>query len=241
MVGNYSIMALVELTLRWLHLFFGVLWIGHLYYFNFTQGTFLNDAEVDAGAKTWARRRLLPVALYYFRWGAMWTLVTGVIYYGLLGHLEGGFGNFLASSHGWAISIGALFGITMWYNVWFVIWPMQKIVIANAEGTAKGQPTNPAAAGAGARANVASRTNTLLSIPVLFFMTTARLLSIPTNNNPNYMVFWIVFAVLLAAIEFNALKGQTYKIMTTVRQVVHSGFGLTLVLLGLIWASVSLF
>ncbi len=239
MIGIFSYTNLIEFLLRWLHLFFGVLWIGHLYYFNFTQGTFLNDSEVDAGAKSALRRKLLPVALSYFRWGAMWTFVTGLIYYGLLGHLAGGFGAFLASGHGWAISIGVILGITMWFNVWFVIWPNQKIVIKNAEGLFKGEPAIPQAAEAGIRANVASRTNTLLSIPVLFFMTTARFLPLPVDpEHTNYTFFWIAFMTLWGIIEANALIGKTYKVMTTVRQVLHSGVMLTIVLIGMLLASV---
>ncbi len=239
MVGTFSYMQIVEFILRWLHLFFGVLWIGHLYYFNFTQGVFLNDPEVDASAKMALRRKLLPVALFYFRWGAMWTLVTGLVYYAFLGHLIGSFSVFLTSGHGWTITVGAILGVTMWYNVWYVIWPNQKLVIQNAEGLAKGQPPLPEAGPAGIRANVASRTNTLLSIPVLFFMTTSRFLPLPVDpERTNFMLFWVLFGILWLAIEVNALKGQTYKVMTTVKQVIHSGFLLGIILIGMLLATV---
>jgi len=230
-----TFMQYFDLVLRWLHLFFGVLWIGHLYYFNFTQGVYLNDAEVDAGAKTSLRRKLLPTALYYFRWGAMWTLVTGILLYGSLGHLNpDGFAGFMATGRGWAITVGVIMAITMWYNVWFVIWPNQQIVIKNAEGLAKGQPALPEAAAAGARANVASRTNTLFSIPVLFFMIGAKAIPLPPKSeSSNYLIFWVVFLLIWGAIEFNALKGQTGKMMTTIRQTFHSGVGLLVVLVAL--------
>lgn len=235
-MGNF--MNLFEFLLRWLHLFFGVIWIGHLYYFNFTQGTFLNAQDVDNSAKSALRMKLLPVALYWFRWGAMWTMVTGVTYWSLKGHSFGGMTNYLTSSYGIAISIGALFGLTMWYNVWFVIWPNQKIVIQNATQVAAGQAALPQAADAGARANVASRTNTLLSIPMLFFMGAASHLPLPVSENSNLMILWILIFVIWAAIEYNALKGKTYQIMTTVKQVITSGFILSFILIGLVWSLV---
>ena len=228
-----SIPTLLEFVLRWLHVFFGVMWIGHLYYFNFTQGTFLNDAGVEASAKTTLRIKLLPVALYYFRWGAMWTFVTGLLYLGHKFHTYPSFSDFVNSSYGFWISMGTIFGTTMFLNVWLVIWPNQKIVIENATRTSKGESALPTAADAGARANVASRTNTMLSIPMLFFMGAASHLPVNIMDTSKTMIFWIIFFVLWAAIEFNAIKGKTYKLMTTVRQVTHSGVGLTVVLVGL--------
>jgi len=217
----------IEFALRWLHFFFGVIWIGHLYYFNFTQGTFLNAQDVENSAKSALRIKLLPVALWWFRWGAMWTFVTGLAYWSYKGHSMGSMVTFLNSSYGLLITIGAILGITMWYNVWFVIWPKQKIVIQNATQVAAGQAALPNAADAAARANVASRTNTLFSIPMLFFMAGASHFPLPVKAESNFLLFWILFFVLWAAIEFNALKGKTHKIMTTVQQVITSGFVLT--------------
>src|SRR6478672_6139637 len=85
--------------LRWLHLFFGVIWIGHLYYFNFVQGAFFG--ETDAATKSNAIQKLVPRALWWFRWGAMFTMITGVIYVGLKGHLGGA--EMFATSWGVAI------------------------------------------------------------------------------------------------------------------------------------------
>jgi uncharacterized membrane protein len=234
MIGPFSLMNLIEFTLRWLHLFFGVIWIGHLYYFNFTQGTFLNAQDVDASAKSALRIKLLPVALWWFRWGAMWTMVTGVLYWGLKGHSFGSFTALLSSSYGTAITVGGIFGITMWANVWHVIWPKQRIVIQNATQVAAGQPPMPNAADAGMRANVASRTNTLLSIPMLFFMGAASHLPLPIHPESNLTLFWILFAVLWAAIEGNAIKGKTFQFMTTVKQVITSGFILAFLILALL-------
>ena len=225
---------LVEFALRWMHLFFGVIWIGHLYYFNFTQGSFLNAQDVDNSAKSALRMKLLPVALWWFRWGAMWTLVTGLAYWSYKGHSFGSMAAYLNSSYGILITVGAVLGITMWANVWFVIWPNQKVVIENATLVAAGKPALPQAADAGARANVASRTNTLFSIPMLFFMGAASHFPLPVKSESNLTLFWMLFAILFAAIEFNALKGKTYKVMTTVQQVITSGFVLTAIIFAFI-------
>jgi uncharacterized membrane protein len=233
-MSSLSFLTVFEFALRWLHLFFGVMWIGHLYYFNFTQGAFMNAQDVDASAKAAVRTRLLPAALYYFRWGAMWTFVTGVLYWGHKAHGFGGFANYLTSSYGLVITIGAVLGITMWANVWFVIWPCQKIVIENANRVAKGESALPNAADAAARANVGSRTNTLFSIPMLFMMGAASHLPLAVTESSNLTAFWIGFFVLYAGLQGNALKGKTYKIMTTIPQVVTSGVVFTAAIVGLL-------
>lgn len=226
-MSSFSTMTLVEFFLRWMHFFFGVMWIGHLYYFNFTQGSFMNATDVDASAKSAVRMKLLPVALWWFRWGAMWTFASGVAYWELKRHAYPGFSAYVNSSYGLTITSGAILGITMWANVWHVIWPKQRIVIQNAIDVAAGKPANPAAADAAARANVASRTNTLFSIPLLFFMGAASHLPLPVTETSNFTLYWILFLVLWGAIEFNAIKGKTYQVMTTVKQVITSGFVLT--------------
>jgi uncharacterized membrane protein len=238
MVIMFNPMALLEFFLRWMHFFFAIMWIGHLYYFNMTQGTFLAMPDVDNSAKLSVRTKLLPIALWWFRWGALWTVVTGLCYWELKRHEFMSTGNYLESSYGWLITAGAIYGITMAYNVWFVIWPKQKIVIKSAEGVLKGQPALPEAAAAGARANVASRTNTLMSIPLLFLMGAASHLPVPVSGNTNYWFFWGPFLVIWAVVEFNAIKGQTYKFMTTVRQVTTSGFILSAIIIGLLYLAV---
>jgi uncharacterized membrane protein len=210
---------------RWLHFFFGVTWIGHLYYFNFVQGAFF--AETDATTKSNAIQKLVPRALWWFRWGAMGTLLTGLIYLMGRGHRDG-FAIF-ATSWGVAILIGATMGLIMWFNVWFVIWPAQKVVIASATGAAQGKPAIPEAAALAARGTVASRTNTMLSIPMLFFMGAASHLPLAVRETTNFTLITIVMALILAAIELNALKGKTGP-MTTIKGVVHCGFGLAIVI-----------
>ena len=157
--------------------------------------------------------------------------MTGLLYLGLRGHQIGlsGFNN----SWGVTILIGAALGITMWFNVWFVIWPNQKIVIESATLAAQGKAALPEAANAGARGLTASRTNTMFSIPLLFFMASASHLPLSMGENSKIGIFWGCFAVIWAALEFNALKGKTGPI-TTIKGVITAGFVLTFVLFGLL-------
>jgi uncharacterized membrane protein len=211
------------LILRWLHLFFGVIWIGHLYYFNFVQGAFF--AETDPSTKSNAIQKLVPLALWWFRWGAMYTFLTGLLYVGLKGH-QGGFGIY-ETSWGLAILTGASLGTLMWANVWFIIWPNQKIVIASATQAAQGGKPLAHAAASANRASIASRTNTLFSIPMLFFMATASHLPLEISPERSLMPFVLTMTLLLGALEWNAMRGKMGP-MASVRGVIHSGFALTL-------------
>jgi uncharacterized membrane protein len=208
------------LLLRWIHFLSGITWIGLLYYFNLVQTPFF--AETEAPVRSGAIQKLVPRALWWFRWGAMGTFVAGwliLLYWW-------GKGGFFESSYGWVILLGGLMGSIMWANVWFVIWPKQQIVIQNAIDTGAGKPANPAAAPAGARAGLASRTNTLLSIPMLFFMGAARHLPMPIPRSG--VVFWIVALVILALVEVTALQGTpgkgAAKPLATVSGTLWSGF-----------------
>jgi len=213
--------------LRWLHFFFGIIWIGLLYYFNFVQGAFFN--ETDATTKSNAIQKLVPRALWWFRWAAMGTFLTGWIYIGMKTSVPGG-ATLLMTSWGVAILTGATLGSIMWANVWFVIWPNQKIVIESTTGAAQGKPANPAAAGAGARAAVASRTNTLFSIPMLFCMAAASHLNMNFGDAPNYTVLIALFIIIFGALEFNALKGKLFGPLNTPKGTIHLGFGLALIM-----------
>jgi uncharacterized membrane protein len=208
--------------LRWGHFIFGIAWIGMLWYFNFVQGPFF--AKADAATKTEATKGLVPRALWYFRQGAMGTFITGWLIIGLKGH-QGGHEIFM-TSWGATILTGALMGSVMWFNVWFIIWPRQKKVIASANG--EKVENLPALS---RRAFLASRTNTLLSIPLLFFMGAASHLAIAVD--PAKVGLWLGFvAIVLILVQVNALtadKGATTKPIETVKGVIHSGLGLTVV------------
>ena len=206
--------------LRWIHFLAGITWIGLLYYFNFVQVPFFGETE--APVRTGAIQKLVPRALWWFRWGAMITFLSGWL---IILHRMGQ-GGFFAGSYGWAILLGGLIGSLMWANVWFVIWPGQKIVIQNAIDTGAGKPANPAAAPAGARAGLTSRTNTMLSISMLFFMGAASHLALPVPRVG--VVFWVIALIILAAVEFVALKGTPgqgpAKPLATVKGTLWEGF-----------------
>jgi uncharacterized membrane protein len=117
----------------------------------------------------------------------------------------------------------------MWANVWFVIWPKQQIVIQNAVDTAAGKPANPAAAPAGARAGLASRTNVVFSIPMLFYMGAASHLPLPIPRSG--AAFWILALVIMGLVEVNALRGvpntTSTKPLATIKGTIWAGFVLS--------------
>src|SRR5499426_3868399 len=178
--------------LRWLHFLSGITWIGLLYYFNFVQTPFF--AETEAPVRTGAQQKLLPRALWWFRWGAMITFLSGWLY--LLHYWFGRRG--LGDPGTLVILLGGIIGTVMWANVWFVIWPNQKIIIQNAIDTGAGRPANPAAGPAGARAGLASRTNVVFSIPMLFYMGAASHLALPLPRSG--FLFWIVALIIILAV-----------------------------------------
>jgi uncharacterized membrane protein len=128
-------------------------------------------------------------------------------------------------------------GTLMWANVWFVIWPAQQVVIANAERVAGGGQADPTAAARGGRAGMASRTNTLFSIPMLFFMGSAShlpSLASEADVGSGVGLYWVVALIVMLLVEANALIGPgatTQKPLTTVSGTIHAGLGLTLVML----------
>ena len=156
--------------LRWLHVLSGVMWIGLLWYFNFVQ--IPNMAKIPDEQKPAIGKVIAPAALWWFRWGAMATIVTGLILAWINGYileaitLDYVFTGGVAKN--WAIGIGMWLGTIMWANVWFVIWPNQQKALGMVE-------VDAAAKAAAARtAMLFSRTNTLLSLPMLFSMVSAQ-------------------------------------------------------------------
>jgi uncharacterized membrane protein len=141
---------------RWLHVISGVMWIGLLWYFNFVQIPVM--PKVPDELKPGISKHIAPEALFWFRWGAMATLITGL----LLALFNGYLLDALALRHG--IGYGMWFALIMWFNVWFVIWPSQKVALGLVEADPAAKPK------AAARAKMFSRINTLLSIPMLYAM-----------------------------------------------------------------------
>ena len=199
---------LFNMLFRWSHILIGITWIGLLYYFNFVQTEYFKEAE--EGAKKDVLSKLAHRALWWFRWAAFFTFLTGLI---LL--------YFITLRVNLDIIFGATMGTLMMLNVWGIIWPNQKIVIGIKEGDA---------AIAGPKAALASRTNTLLSIPMLYFMVSSAhyphggyLFAGDISSNA-----FIVGILVILGIEANAIWGKMFGIITSVRNVIISGFALTL-------------
>jgi uncharacterized membrane protein len=145
--------------MRWLHVICGVMWIGLLWYFNFVQ--IPSMPKIPDEQKPAVSKVIAPTALFWFRWAALATVVTGVLLAGMSGYL----GRALALQPGTqAIGIGMWLALVMAFNVWFIIWPNQKkalgIVVVEAAEKAK----------AARFAMLTSRFNTMLSIPMLYCM-----------------------------------------------------------------------
>jgi uncharacterized membrane protein len=151
------------------HIFSGIVWIGLLYYFNFVQ--VFAFPKMEAPARSNAIQVLLPQALLFFRWAALATVFFGLLYVIGIGTIEE---DYYSSDRFQSVAIGGTIGIIMAANVWMVIWPNQRKVIAAVTATAKeGKPAPPEQAKWARMAFLASRTNTMLSVPMLFFMVAA--------------------------------------------------------------------
>lgn len=205
---------------RFLHILFGIAWIGLLYYFNFVQMEYFKEAE--AGAKADAIQKLAPRALWWFRWAAFFTFLTGAY----LLHVVAAAGLNLY------IVIGATLATIMFLNVWGIIWPNQKIVIGLKEGDK---------AAAGARAGLASRTNALFSMPMLLFMVASAHIGASSGYvtaipgavlDPSFMSSPVALGVallIIAALELNAIKGKMGP-LATIKGVITSSVVLSVIL-----------
>jgi uncharacterized membrane protein len=166
-----------EVALRWTHVLSGIMWIGHLYYFNFTQ--IPNMPKIPDEQKPAIGKVIAPAALYWFRWGAMLTMITGVLLAGLKGYIAQALsfnlipGNF-DPSFAVFIGIGMWLALIMWFNVWFIIWPNQQKAL-NIDNKYPDLAADLKAKAA-RTAMLFSRTNTFLSVPMLVAMTGAQTL-----------------------------------------------------------------
>jgi len=157
--GNMGHMSWWTFFMRYLHVLSGVMWIGLLWYFNFVQTPSM--PKIPDEHKPAVSKVIAPAALFWFRWAALSTIVTGL----LLAWMNGYIGAALSLSKGvHTIGIGMWMGLIMAFNVWFIIWPNQKKALGIVEASAEEKPA------AAKKAGMASRINTLLSIPMLYCM-----------------------------------------------------------------------
>jgi uncharacterized membrane protein len=201
-------------VLRWAHFFFGIAWIGHLYYFNFVAG--ISEKALDGPQKKIVVPNFRGRAIWWFRWGAMLTFLTGLAYIlyqefvssdrhfdGWLSFDAGGAG----PSNSW-ILFGATLGTIMWFNVWFVIWPRQQIII----GSIGGKREKPADFDAlVAMAGKASRINTYLSVPMLFGMGARSHLPVAKNWGEQ-LGWWVGILVVGVGIGFHLVNKAAGKV-----------------------------
>ena len=153
---------------RYIHVAAGIMWIGLLWYFNFVQVP--NMSKITDEQKPAITKVIAPSALFWFRWAAVITVITGLIVAYLNGYVHDAMVLGIGSGGGrnTAIGIGMWLGLIMAFNVWFIIWPNQKKVLGIVEASAEEKPI------AAKRALIASRTNTLLSLPMLLSMVAAQ-------------------------------------------------------------------
>lgn len=216
----FTTAAGIDFLARYGHVLAGIAWIGLLYYFNFVQTEYFKEA--DGAARTDAFVKLVPRALWWFRWAAMLTFLTGLI---------------LLAARGlgltYDIGVGALMATIMFLNVWLIIWPNQRILIASNTQVQGGGEALPEAAAAAPKAALASRTNTLFSIPMLFFMISSAHYPFGGALTHASVVSLVVVLLIILALEANAIFGKPGP-MASVKGVISCGFGLTVVLWALV-------
>jgi uncharacterized membrane protein len=196
---------------RWGHVLSGITWIGLLYYFNFVQTP--SFASFEAPARNEAFAKLVPRAMWWFRWGAAATLAFGIL---ILTFNDFGDGSqltdpdYFKTAAGVSIASGILFALVMFGNVWLVIHPAQRRAIANARNVLAGGEADAGLPPVARKAACASRTNTLLSIPMLWFMVTtghfASSGAFDTSEGGDRLIWWLVIVVVAAVAEFIALS-----------------------------------
>jgi len=211
---------LLDVLFRYAHIVFGVAWIGLLYYFNFVQTEYVKEA--DDGAKADVMAKLAPRALWWFRWAALFTFLTGLIMLWWISSQQ---------RFNLGIVLGAFMGTLMMLNVWAIIWPNQKIMIGLAEGDK---------AVAGPKAALASRTNTLLSLPMLYFMV-ASVHPGPISAASGgawasvSITALIIGLAIIVAIEANAVWGKMLGLIQSVRGVITSSIILAIIMAGIVY------
>jgi uncharacterized membrane protein len=225
---------------RMAHVIVAIMWMGLLWFFNFVQVPAY--AEMDAAARNSALDKLTWRALWWFRWAAAATVLFGLLILGV-----GGFKStdaysknfWVHTAAGPTLLIGILFGMVMFANVWMIIWPNQQVVIGNARNLLAGGEADPNAAAAGRAGAMASRQNTIFSLPLLVFMVGASHFYnfapifgsyLSTSKTITYLLVGIIILVVL---ELNCLgkisgrgSGGMNVIYETHKNAMYTGFGL---------------
>ncbi|MEX0664545.1 MAG: urate hydroxylase PuuD [Acidimicrobiia bacterium] len=225
----------VDFLLRWGHVLVGIAWIGLLYYFNFVQVPAF--AELEAGTRNSALDKLASRALWWFRWTAVATLVFGLllaIHQEFDGDPQLFSTDYLKTASGLSITTGMLLGITMFLNVWLVIWPNQKKVIANARNVIGGGQADPGAADAGRKALLASRQNAVFSFAMLLFMVGTAHFFGSFDTSSDRGIYWAITLVLWAGLEANCLFNRGQNIGTWMYENHKRAIGAALVL-SVVW------
>lgn len=198
--------AFIPYVLRWAHILFGIIWLGHLYFFNLVNVPF--QGGLDKELKPKVNPALLLRAFWWFRWGAMYTLIFGLAlfiwYYVAPEHNMRDQAGAMTGRGIW-IQLGMLLAIIMWFNVWFLIWPRQKKILG---GMVAGTP-HPDAAKMAAVAGKASRFNTYASGPMLFGMVA------PAHFGAISAPVLIVVTIIGCGFWFGMIK-RSFKVKTTV-------------------------
>jgi uncharacterized membrane protein len=198
--------SLISVLFRWSHIVFGIIWLGHLYFFNLVNVPFQGDIDKDLKPKI--NPKLLLRAFYWFRWGAMYTFIFGLLLFGFKYFHQHLFfeqdGGGISNRALWILFGGGLATI-MWFNVWFVIWPRQKLILG---ALAAGAP-HPDAAKLGATAARASRFNTFASGPMLFGM-------IVPNNYAGWPAVGMLVAIVIGVGFWFGMIKRSFKVKTTV-------------------------
>ena len=216
--GIFSRLGLGQ-TFRWLHILSGIVWIGMLYFFNLVQVPAYAAFGDEAKARNIAIDKVTRRALWWFRWGAVSTVVMGISItmaekdFFKANELGVSFGK---TGNGLAISLGMLLAIIMFLNVWGVIWRNQKIVLANAANIVAGGEANPDAPAAGRRALMASRQNVVFSVGMLYLMVVASHDvylggAAAAISSGKVGAFWAISIIVIAILEINALGLMPWK------------------------------
>lgn len=205
-MASFDFYSYFHLFFRWLHVIAGIVWIGHLYFFNFVNIQL--QSVLDDPTKKAVNPHLMPRALWWFRWGAMITFIAGLILFTMIYMYTPGVGfgpsSLFSSDTGamsgraWWITLGMLFGTIMWFNVWFVIWPTQKIILG-------GKAQADQLPGLRAKAAKFSKINTFLSGPMLVGM-------LAPNHFGTFSAPAIIIFMLIALITVKHLYGISTKV-----------------------------